>query len=78
LKGKLKNKILKIELSSLRKKMNTISKENEELKKSKDKLNELIEIITMAENCRNEYDKIIKESKLVMKKYKRDLNKLLK
>lgn len=78
LSDKLKIKILKKEISLLQNKVDMLEKENLKLKQIKDKASEINEIISFAEESKDTYDRLSKEIKLMMNKYKKDLNKLLK
>lgn len=75
---KLKIKILKKEINELKKRVDELEKENTKLNQSKDRVFEINEIISLAEESKRIYDKLERESRLKMKKYERDIKKILK
>lgn len=79
---KIKIKILQKEISTLRKRVDNLTKENNMLKSNQDKVDEItltyLEKIKLAEESKNEYDKTTKEMKSMMSKYKKEFKKVLK
>lgn len=79
---KIKIKILQKEISTLRKRVDNLTKENNMLKSNQDKVDEItltyLEKIKLAEESKNEYDKTTKEMKSMMSKYKKSFEKILK
>ena len=79
---KIKIKILQKEISTLRKRVDNLTKENNMLKSNQDKVDEItltyLEKIKLAEDSKNDYDKITREMLSMMSKYKKEFKKVLK
>lgn len=78
---KVKNKILQKEMLSLKKKVEMLSEENKKLKQTKDMVDSIIfeyeYRVKLYEESKQKYDKMAKEYKIKMLKYKRDMKKIL-